>query len=159
MATGHSLGPDVAAVILAGGFGTRIRHLLADLPKPMAPVAGRPFVEWVARFLARQGVTRMVICAGFLVAGLLHGEPGSLHRFLERPVPQFLGQVDTRWQKCKGPRRFSTIVGQQPECISLIYTRILSQQDALTFLRQQVVKIPLNWTLGTTINNSSQLKW
>lgn len=65
MATGHSLGPDVAAVILAGGFGTRIRHLLADLPKPMAPVAGRPFVEWVARFLARQGVTRLVLSTGY----------------------------------------------------------------------------------------------
>ena len=38
---------QITAVILAGGFGTRIRHLLVDLPKPMASVNGRPFVEWV----------------------------------------------------------------------------------------------------------------
>ena len=57
---------EVAAVILAGGFGTRIRHLLRDLPKPMAPVAGRPFVEWVVRYLAHQGVTRVVLSTGYL---------------------------------------------------------------------------------------------
>jgi NDP-sugar pyrophosphorylase family protein len=57
---------QVAAVILAGGLGTRIRHLLPTVPKPMAPVAGRPFLEWVARYLARQGVSRMVISTGYL---------------------------------------------------------------------------------------------
>ncbi|MBI5773313.1 MAG: nucleotidyltransferase family protein [Verrucomicrobia bacterium] len=57
---------NISAVILAGGFGTRIKHLLGELPKPMAPVAGRPFVEWVARYLARQGVTRAVLSTGHL---------------------------------------------------------------------------------------------
>lgn len=42
----------ITAVILAGGFGTRIKHLLGDLPKPMALVNGQPFVEWVVRYLA-----------------------------------------------------------------------------------------------------------
>ena len=56
----------MTAVALAGGFGTRIRHVLPDLPKPMAPVCGRPFVEWVVRYLARQGVTRVVISTGYL---------------------------------------------------------------------------------------------
>jgi D-glycero-alpha-D-manno-heptose 1-phosphate guanylyltransferase len=54
------------AVILAGGLGTRIRHLLPDLPKPLAPVAGRPFLEWVVRFLYAQGVTRILISTGYL---------------------------------------------------------------------------------------------
>lgn len=52
------------AVVLAGGQGTRIRHLLPDLPKPLAPVAGRPFLEWVVRYLRRQGVTRIVFSTG-----------------------------------------------------------------------------------------------
>ena len=55
-----------AEIILAGGFGTRIKHLLGELPKPMAPVAGRPFVEWVVRYLARQGVTRAALSTGHL---------------------------------------------------------------------------------------------
>ena len=53
-------------VILAGGYGTRIRHLLPDLPKPMAPVDGRPFVEWVIRFFAAQGCTEFVLSTGYL---------------------------------------------------------------------------------------------
>jgi D-glycero-alpha-D-manno-heptose 1-phosphate guanylyltransferase len=57
---------NITAVVLAGGFGTRIRHVLPDLPKPMAPVAGRPFIEWVVRFIARQGIRRVVISTGYM---------------------------------------------------------------------------------------------
>jgi len=56
---------QVTAVVLAGGFGTRVRHLLPGLPKPMASVAGRPFLEWVARYLGRQGVREIVISTGY----------------------------------------------------------------------------------------------
>jgi D-glycero-alpha-D-manno-heptose 1-phosphate guanylyltransferase len=54
-----------SAVILAGGLGTRLRSVLPDLPKPMAPVAGRPFVEWVVRFLARQSIRQIVLSTGY----------------------------------------------------------------------------------------------
>lgn len=58
--------PDqITAVVLAGGFGTRIKHLLGDLPKPMAPVNGKPFVEWVVRYLAAQGVRNVVLSTGY----------------------------------------------------------------------------------------------
>ena len=55
----------IGAVILAGGLGTRIQHLLPNLPKPMAPVAGRPCVEWIVRYLVRQGVRRILISTGY----------------------------------------------------------------------------------------------
>jgi NDP-sugar pyrophosphorylase family protein len=55
----------IRGVILAGGFGTRVRHLLPEVPKPMAPAAGRPFVEWVARFLAREGITELTVSTGY----------------------------------------------------------------------------------------------
>lgn len=58
------------AVILAGGAGTRIRHLLPGLPKPLAPVAGRPFLDWVIRYLHGQGVRSIVVSAGFLAEKL-----------------------------------------------------------------------------------------
>ncbi len=57
---------NISAVILAGGFGTRIKHLLGDLPKPMAPVNGRPFLEWVVRWLAAQNIRRVVLSTGYL---------------------------------------------------------------------------------------------
>jgi len=64
--------PAPLVVILAGGGGTRIRHLLPDLPKPLAPVAGRPFLEWVIRYLRKQGLGQILISAGFLAGKLAH---------------------------------------------------------------------------------------
>jgi D-glycero-alpha-D-manno-heptose 1-phosphate guanylyltransferase len=49
------------AVVLAGGFGTRIRHLLGPVPKPLAPVCGQPFLHWVVEFLRSQGVGRILL--------------------------------------------------------------------------------------------------
>ncbi len=57
---------QMTAVILAGGLGTRVQHLLPGVPKPMAPVAGRPFLEWVVRYLAKQGLRRAIISTGYL---------------------------------------------------------------------------------------------
>jgi D-glycero-alpha-D-manno-heptose 1-phosphate guanylyltransferase len=57
---------EMIAVILAGGLGTRVQHLLPGVPKPMAPVAGRPFLEWVVRYLAKQGLRRVIISTGYL---------------------------------------------------------------------------------------------
>lgn len=51
---------------MAGGLGTRVAHLLPGIPKPMAPVAGRPFLEWVTRFLAAQGVKQAIFSTGHL---------------------------------------------------------------------------------------------
>ena len=55
----------VDAVVLAGGFGTRLRSVVPDLPKPMAPVAGRPFLELLLAALARRGVGRAVLSLGY----------------------------------------------------------------------------------------------
>lgn len=57
---------EVIAVILAGGYGTRIKHLLDGVPKPMVSVAGKPFVEWVVRYLKTQGITKAIISTGYL---------------------------------------------------------------------------------------------
>jgi D-glycero-alpha-D-manno-heptose 1-phosphate guanylyltransferase len=54
------------AIVLAGGFGTRLRTMVPDLPKPMAPIAGRPFLEILLGALARKGFTRVVFSLGFL---------------------------------------------------------------------------------------------
>lgn len=54
------------AVVLAGGFGTRLRQLVPDVPKPMAPVAGRPFLEILLVSLAQKGFDRVVLSLGFM---------------------------------------------------------------------------------------------
>lgn len=55
----------VDAAILCGGQGTRLRGLGLDVPKSMAPIRGRPFLELLVRELARQGVGRIVLCTGY----------------------------------------------------------------------------------------------
>lgn len=57
---------DVA--VLAGGMGTRLRGVLQDIPKILAPVAGRPFLEHLLVWLRRQGVRRVVLCLGYRAA-------------------------------------------------------------------------------------------
>lgn len=54
------------AIVLAGGFGTRLRGVVSDVPKPMAPVAGRPFLCWLLDDLVRQGYTRTVLATGYM---------------------------------------------------------------------------------------------
>jgi D-glycero-alpha-D-manno-heptose 1-phosphate guanylyltransferase len=53
------------AIILAGGFGTRLREAVPDLPKVMAPVAGRPFFSHVIDTLRMQGISRFVFSLGY----------------------------------------------------------------------------------------------
>ena len=52
------------AVVLAGGLGTRLGALTEKQPKPLLPVAGRPFLEWLLDNLSRQGVTNVVLAIG-----------------------------------------------------------------------------------------------
>jgi D-glycero-alpha-D-manno-heptose 1-phosphate guanylyltransferase len=54
------------AIILAGGLGTRLRDVVPDLPKPMAPVAGRPFLEILLNSLALKGFNRVVLSLGYM---------------------------------------------------------------------------------------------
>ena len=54
-----------SAIILAGGLGTRLRSVVSDLPKPMAPIAGRPFLAHQLDYWIGQGVRRFVLSVGY----------------------------------------------------------------------------------------------
>jgi len=53
------------AVVLAGGFGTRLAHIVSDVPKPMAPVCGKPFLEYVLEYLKNNGIDRVILAVGY----------------------------------------------------------------------------------------------
>lgn len=53
------------AIVLAGGLGTRLRDAVPDLPKPMAPINGRPFLEFLFEYWRTQGVERFILSVGY----------------------------------------------------------------------------------------------
>ena len=57
---------SVTAAILAGGLGTRLRSVVADRPKVLAEIRGRPFLAYLLDQLAAAGVRTVVLCTGYL---------------------------------------------------------------------------------------------
>lgn len=57
---------DVTAAILAGGLGTRLRSVVADRPKALAEVNGRPFLSYLLDQLAEVHIRSVVVCTGYL---------------------------------------------------------------------------------------------
>jgi len=53
------------AIVLAGGLGTRLRCVVSDLPKPMAPIGDKPFLEYILKYLQKNGITRAVLSVGY----------------------------------------------------------------------------------------------
>lgn len=53
-------------IILAGGLGTRLRSAVPDLPKCMAPVAGKPFLSYVIDYFHKQGIERFILSLGYM---------------------------------------------------------------------------------------------
>lgn len=54
------------AIVLAGGFGTRLQKVVSEVPKPMAPVAGKPFLQYILDYLIAHKVTHAVLAVGYL---------------------------------------------------------------------------------------------
>ena len=67
------------AIILAGGMGTRLRTVVSDVPKPMAPVAGKPFLAWQLDYLIASGIERFIISTGY-GAEIIKNYFGSAYR-------------------------------------------------------------------------------
>lgn len=70
------------AIILAGGFGTRLKSALSDLPKSMAPVNGRPFLFYVINYLRSQGIEKFIFSLGFrheVIEAYLNAEFSTLN--------------------------------------------------------------------------------
>lgn len=68
----------VRAILLAGGLGTRLHPLTEELPKPMVPVLGRPWLDRLVESLAAHGITEITL-------GLRHGKEVVMDHFREPP--------------------------------------------------------------------------
>jgi len=88
------------ALILAGGEGTRLRPLTSTVPKPVVPLAGRPFIAYMLDWLHGHGVDDVIMACGFMAEGvravLGEGSFGVRLQYVEEPGPLGTG----------GPLRF-----------------------------------------------------
>jgi D-glycero-alpha-D-manno-heptose 1-phosphate guanylyltransferase len=79
------------AVVLAGGLGTRLRERVPELPKPMAPVAGRPFLEYLLDRLVKGGVREICLSVGYrseaVMAHFGHAYRGAAIRYAVEAEP------------------------------------------------------------------------
>lgn len=60
------------AIVLVGGLGTRLRSVVSDLPKPLAPISGRPFLAYLLDQLAKSGLRRVILATGYLAEKVEH---------------------------------------------------------------------------------------
>ena len=155
------------AVILAGGFGTRLQEVVPDLPKPMAPVAGRPFLEILLVSLAKKGFGRVVLSLGYraeqiqgyfggsfsgmeldyVVEKIPLGTGGALRlaftRCQEDPIFVFNGDsyvdldTDAAWRVWEQHRK-PVIIAQWVEDTSR-YGRLVTQEEAVLGFREKGV--------------------
>jgi D-glycero-alpha-D-manno-heptose 1-phosphate guanylyltransferase len=70
------------AVVLAGGRGERLQSVVPDLPKPMAPVGGRPFLEYILDRLVDAGLTEVILSVGYK-AEVIEEHFGQAYRSLQ----------------------------------------------------------------------------
>jgi len=99
------------AVVLAGGLGTRLQTLVRGVPKPMAPVGGRPFLEIVLTSLATKGFRRVILSVGYLAEQIsTHFGQGfrgiSLNYEVEESPLGTGGAVRAAFQRCDGDHAF-----------------------------------------------------
>ncbi len=71
--------PVDEVILLVGGLGTRLRGVVADVPKPLAPVAGRPFLAWVLDQLAQEGIRRVILATGYMASTIEHAIGSRWH--------------------------------------------------------------------------------
>lgn len=99
------------AIILAGGFGTRLAHVVSSVPKPMAPVCDRPFLRFILDDLQKKGVEKIVMAVGYKWK-VIEQYFGSSYRGMQieysiEDTPLFTGgAIKKALEKCESERVF-----------------------------------------------------
>jgi mannose-1-phosphate guanylyltransferase len=120
------------ALILAGGEGTRLRPLTSAIPKPVVPLAGRPFISYMIEWLRGHGVDDVILACGFMAGGVraVLGDGASLGvrlRYVEEPEPLGTGGA-LKFAEALLDERFFMLNGDVLSDMDL--TAQLAQHDA-----------------------------
>lgn len=119
------------AIILAGGLGTRLRDVVVDVPKPMAKVCGRPFLEILLHNLEAKGFDRVILSLGYLadnISGYFGSSFGNLDLYYEVEATPLGtgGALRASLSKCLSNHAFifngDTFIDLEVECVEAFWT-------------------------------------
>lgn len=154
------------AVVLAGGFGTRIKPLTYSLPKPMLPLAGKPILEYVVNLLKDHGTSQMVFLLYFQ-PDVIKNYFGDGSRFgvkINYIVPPedygTAGAVRFAYEYLKGDEPFIIISGDLLTDVNL--TELVSfhkNKKAIVTIGLTSVKDPLQFGIVITDNEGGVIKF
>jgi mannose-1-phosphate guanylyltransferase len=118
----------VRAILLAGGLGTRLHPLTEELPKPMVPVLGRPWLDRLVEWLAAHGITEITL-------SLRHGKEVVMDHFREPPSGvEIRFAVEPQPLGTGGAIRYAA--GQDPaETLLILNADIVQTFDLSSFLQ------------------------
>jgi D-glycero-alpha-D-manno-heptose 1-phosphate guanylyltransferase len=80
------------AIILAGGAGTRLKTVLPDIPKPMAPIGDKPFLCYLFKYLEGNGIGSVILSVGYMYEfiveyfGFCYGRAGVKYSIENEPL-------------------------------------------------------------------------
>ena len=99
------------AIILAGGLGTRLRGVIGEIPKCMAPVDGKPFLQYQLEWLSRFDIGHVVLSVGYLreqVVDFVQSRewPFAISFAVEKEPLGTGGGIRLAHSKCRGKRVF-----------------------------------------------------
>ena len=99
------------AIVLAGGFGTRLKSVVDNVPKPMAMVSGKPFLYYLLNYLCSEGIEKVVLSVGYkheVISGFFGTRFLSMeidYAIEDRPLGTG-GGIRLALKKCTGDRVF-----------------------------------------------------
>jgi len=135
---------NTEAIILAGGFGTRLKSVVDDVPKPMAPVAGKPFLYYILNYLQGQGIKRAVLSVGYkheIISGYFGNEfrQMSIDYAIENIPLGTGGGILNALRKCSEEQIF-IINGDTffPVPLNDLYTRHIQKKTETTVALKQI---------------------
>ncbi|MBF0485534.1 MAG: nucleotidyltransferase family protein [Candidatus Omnitrophica bacterium] len=150
---------DADFLILCGGLGTRLRSVTGETPKVMASVQGEPFLDFLIRYLIKQGAARIILCAGYKAEAFeaYYKEKFKnieLHLSIEREPLGTGGALKNAAPLVKKPYVF----GLNGDCFTPVnYQELLRGHQAKNALATLVgVRIEGNKDFGTILTNDKE---
>jgi D-glycero-alpha-D-manno-heptose 1-phosphate guanylyltransferase len=143
-------------LILCGGLGTRLRSVTGDTPKVMAEVQGEPFLDFLIRYLIRQGARRVILCAGYKAESLAaHYKEKFREIEIELSIePSPLG-TGGAFKNAEKLVRQDTVFGLNGDCFTPVkYAEMLAFHESRSALITLAgVRVQGNKDFGTIVLN------